>query len=204
MGFIDESMAFGKLELEKLDLNKIELTKEELRALGLETSRLKFEVSKETGELIGFVFRHGKSKELIGVREDFARGKQICVLSKELKATGIVREKVLYSVLMKAMHGGKKGFVVVSASPKFWPASIKTTIIPKFTYKVSVTFGNKVIHFDPLNGNSATSRTLKGVLQVLEERHDIENKEQVIKDFRTQAEMAVRCLEADGYILPSR
>lgn len=204
MGLIDKSMTFSKLELERLDLNKIELTKQELEALGLETSRLKFERSKETGELISFVYRHAKTRELKGVREGFARGKQICVLSKELKATGIIEENVLYSVLMKAMHGGKKGFVVVSATPILFKARIETSIVPKAIYQVSVSFGNKVIYFDPKDGKSHYSRTLEGVLGVLAARHDIEHKEQIIEDFRMQAEIVIRRLEADGYILPSR
>lgn len=204
MGLIEESlvkMGIGRCGLEDLDLNKFKFNKSELTALGLETSRLKFVKSKETGELISFVYRHSKTRELKGVREEFSRGKQICVLSKELKERGIVRENVLYTVLMKAMHGGKKGFVVVAASPMFWSARIETTIIPKFSYKVSVSFGNKTIYFDPLNGKSPTSRTLKGVLRVIDERHEIENKDMVIQEFKKQAYIIIRRLETDGYII---
>ena len=40
-----------------------------------------------TGELIGFVSRHSKTRQLKGVREDSRYGKQICVLAEDLKGT---------------------------------------------------------------------------------------------------------------------
>ena len=52
-----------------------------------EKSQLKFARSEETGELIGFVSRHSKTRKLMGVREDSRFGKQICVLSEDLKGT---------------------------------------------------------------------------------------------------------------------
>lgn len=173
-----------------------------LAKLGLETSRLKFVKSKETGELISFVYRHFETKELKGVREDFKLGKQICVLSKELKATGIIRENTLYSVELRAMHGGKKGYVVVSAEPILFKANIGRTIVPKAIYQVYVTFGNKTIYFDPKNGKYPSYRSLEGVLEILNAREDIENKEQVIKEFKEQAYILLRRLEADGFVYP--
>ena len=43
--------------------------------------------SERTGELIGFVFRDSKTRQLKGVRENYALGKQICVLAEDLKGT---------------------------------------------------------------------------------------------------------------------
>lgn len=170
----------------------------------LETTRLKFKKSPETGELISFVNRNPKTKKLKGVDEKFTHGKQICVLSKELKAQGIVREKTLYWAEMKPMNGGKKGYVVISATPILFDARIETTIVPKAIYKISVTFGNRSIYFDPKNGRTFYSRTLQGVLQVFEDHDDIKDKAQVIKDFLTQAAILLRRFEADGYIVKTQ
>ena len=48
-----------------------------------EKSQIKFAKSERTGELIGFVFRDSKTRQLKGVRENYALGKQICVLAEE-------------------------------------------------------------------------------------------------------------------------
>lgn len=64
-----------------------------------ETSQLKFAKSEHTGELIGFVSRNSVTHKLKGVREDSRYGKQICVLSENLK--GKVEPNVLYDVELK-------------------------------------------------------------------------------------------------------
>ena len=66
--------------------------------------------------------------------------------------------------------------------------------------KVTVSFGNKTIYLDPKDGKSAMSRTLDGVPQILRERKDIENHEEVIADFIKQAQELIRRFEQDGYI----
>ena len=70
----------------------------------LERTQLKFATSARTGEIIGFVSRHSKTKQLRGVREDSPYKKKICVLSEDLK--GKVMPNVLYSVELKPMHSG--------------------------------------------------------------------------------------------------
>lgn len=182
---------------------KSELQKLRLEMLGLEATRLKFVKSQKTGDLISFVSRHYATRELKGVREDYPGGKQICVLCKELKEAGTVQENTLYWAEMRAMHGGKKGFVVVSVTPILFKAVIETTIIPKAIYQVSVTFGNKTIYFNPKDGRSSSCATLEGVLGLLESRQDIEDKDKVIADFKAQATILIRYLLADGYPYPS-
>ncbi|MBE6203308.1 MAG: hypothetical protein E7135_06585 [Rikenellaceae bacterium] len=44
------------------------------------------------------------------------------------------------------------------------------------------------------------SRTIDGALQILRERKDIENHEEVIADFIKQAQEMIRRFEQDGYI----
>ena len=162
-----------------------------------EKSQIKFAKSERTGELIGFVSRHSKTRQLKGVREDSRYGKQICVLAEDLKGT--IEPNVLYSVELKPMHKAK-GYVVVAATPVQFPATVETIIVPKTLYKVTVSFGYKTIYLDPKDGKSAMSRTLDGVLPVLKERKDIENHEEVIADFIKQAQELIRRFEQDGYI----
>ena len=90
-----------------------------------EKSQIKFAKSERTGELIGFVSRHSKTRQLKGVREDSRYGKQICVLSEDLKGT--VEPNILYSVELKPMHKAK-GYVVVAATPIQFPAKVETII----------------------------------------------------------------------------
>ena len=162
-----------------------------------EKSQLKFAKSESTGELIGFVSRHSKTRKLMGVREDSRFGKQICVLSEELK--GKIEPNTLYAVELKPMHKAN-GYVVVEASPVLFPAQVEVEIVPKTLYRVTVTFGNKTIFFDPKDGKSPMSRTLEGVLSILTARHDIECREEVIRDFNRQAQALIRRMETDGFI----
>ena len=67
-------------------------------------------------------------------------------------------------------------------------------------YKITMSFSNKTIYLDPKDGKSAMSQTLDGVLQILKERKDIENHEEVIADFIKQAQEMIRRFEQDGYI----
>ena len=164
-----------------------------------EKSRIKFAKSEHTGELIGLVSRHSKTRQLKGVREDSRFGKQICVLSEDLK--GAIEPNVLYSVELKPMHKAN-GYVVVAATPVQFQARVESVIVPKALYKVTVTFGNKTVYFDPKDGKSATSRTIDGVLSILRERKDIRNLEGVIDDFIRQARALVRRFGMDGFIYP--
>ena len=93
-----------------------------------EKSQIKFAKSERTGELIGFVSRDSKTRQLKGVRENYALGKQICILSEDLKGT--IEPNVLYSVELKPMHKAK-GYVVVAATPVQFPATVETIIVPK-------------------------------------------------------------------------
>ena len=151
-----------------------------------EKSQLKFARSEETGELIGFVSRHSKTRKLMGVREDSRFGKQICVLSEDLKGT--LEPNILYSVELKPMHKAN-GYVVVAATPVLFQAHVETVIVP-----------NKKIFFDPKDGKSVMSRTIDGVLEILKGRKDIKYKEGVITDYLNQARALVRRMESDGFI----
>lgn len=165
--------------------------------MAIEHTQLKFVVSPETGETIGFVSRPWQSNKLKGVRENSIFGKKICVLADDLK--GKILPDIPYMVELKPMHSGK-GYVVVRATPKLFPAVVETTVISKSIYQVTVHFGNKTVYFDPKDGNKSSSRTIKGVVELLNDRTDIENKELVIKEFKRQAFSLVRCMQVEGYV----
>ncbi|MBF0648749.1 hypothetical protein IR083_07945 [Dysgonomonas sp. GY75] len=150
-----------------------------------EKSQIKFVVSDTTGELIGFIFRHPKTKKLIGVREDSKYRKKICVLSEHLKGT--VVPNVLYNVELKEMHRGQ-GYVVVEANRMLFKVQFETIIKQNEAYQVNINFGIKTIYFDPVNGKSRLSRTKSGVIEVIASRNDIEDIPLVIEEFSRHAD----------------
>ena len=161
-----------------------------------EKSQLKFVKSEETGELIGFVSRHAKTRKLKGVREDSRFRKKICVLSDRLKKR--ILPNILYDVELKAMYNGN-GYIVEEAIPVLFEAHIESVVIPKAVYQIAIKFGNKTIYFDPIEGKTSSSRTVSGVIDVLNERHDIDNRQTVIADFKKRAQELLRRMEIDGY-----
>lgn len=170
--------------------------------MAIEKSQIKFAVSEQTGETVGFVSRHSKTKKLKGVREDSVFGKKICVLSAELK--GAILPNVLYDVELKPMRRDN-GYVVVSAVPVQFRARVETVIVPRTIYRVNVSFGNKTVYFDPKDGRSPSSRTLDGALEILRTRGDMEDRDGVIETFKKEALSLVRQMERDGFhVRPAR
>lgn len=164
----------------------------------VERSQIKFAKSENTGEMIGFVSCHSKTKKLMGVREDSKFRKRICVLSENLKGT--IEPNTLYTVELREMHNGN-GYVVVAATPVLFKASVETITVSKSIYQVIVAFGNKTVYFDPKDGRSPSSKTIDGVVELLSQRRDIDSREEVINDFRRQAKALLRRMDADGYIV---
>ena len=163
----------------------------------LEKTRLKLLESQTKGELVGFVSRHPKAGRLLGVREDSHYGKKICLLSDHLK--GKLRSNILYEVSVKPMRSGA-GYVIVEAQQILFVAKVETIIIPNATYKVTVKFGNKNIYFDPLNGRTPSSTTVEGVLSILEQREDIQNKAETIQSFIMEASRMHDRMVEDGVL----
>ena len=163
--------------------------------MSIERTRLKFVIAKETDEVVGFVSRTPKSKRLRGVPENSDYGKMICVLAEDLK--GQVVPNVTYDVELIPMHQ-KKGYVVISAKRPTFKAAIETIIVRKALYKVTISFGHKVINFDPLHGRSRYSRTISGVIGLLDSRDDIEDRDNVVAQFRKEAVELIRSMQTDG------
>lgn len=107
--------------------------------MAIEKSRIKFTLSPESGEIIGFVSRNSKTKQLRGVPESSIYGKKICVLSEDLK--GKIEPDVLYEVELKPMHM-QNGYVVISAEQIMFEATFETVIVPKAIYQVKISFGH--------------------------------------------------------------
>lgn len=163
----------------------------------LEKTRLKLSESQQ-GELIGFVSRHGKRRKLFGVREDSPLGKKVCVLSEHLK--GQLKPDKLYEVEVKPMRSST-GYVIVTAEPILFSAKIEVAIEPNAVYQITLKFGNKTIYYDPLNGQSSSSNSIDGVLNVLEQRDDIADKKDTLQKFVLEAGKLLDRMVRDGVIL---
>ncbi len=107
-------------------------------------------------------------------------------------------ENKLYDVELKAMHN-RAGYVIISAEPMCFEASIETLIVHQKVYQVKVIFGNKTIYFDPKDGGGYSSRTIKGVVKVLRSRDDVENIDLVVEQFIIRAKQLIAQMKEDGY-----
>ncbi|BBL00458.1 hypothetical protein A3BBH6_06940 [Alistipes onderdonkii subsp. vulgaris] len=166
--------------------------------MGIERIKLKFEESKDTKEIIGFVSRSSTTWRLRGVSEKDDCPKKICLLAPDLK--GLIKPNVVYEVELRPMRTGH-GFIVISATRPKYDANIETIVIPKSVYQVRVIFGHKIIYFDPLGGNSPASRTIDGAEKALRGRDDLLDPEAVIEKFREAADRLLERMELDGYIV---
>lgn len=165
--------------------------------MAIEKSRIKFAISPDTGDIVGFVSRNSKTKQLRGVSENSPYGKKICVLSEDLK--GQIKTNVLYDVELKPMHA-VNGYVVISAQRSLFEAQFEMTVVPKTIYSVKIAFGHKTIYFDPKDGKTSSSKTVHGVLKVIDGRDDLANKEAVKDEFRQKARELISIMAKDGYI----
>lgn len=171
--------------------------KEEARQEAIQTF-LKFKLSMLDGKpkYVGFVYVTAQGRYM-GCREnDETHAKKICVVSRKLAST--ILPEVLYRCLIIPMRG-KDGFVVISAIPNQFKATIETSYIPKAVYQIRIRFGQKTILFDPKDGKKDCVRTMQGVVKELSSRVDIDQLETVIRNFEEQAAVLLRYFRKDGY-----
>lgn len=159
-------------------------------------TRLKFFVSKETGELISLISKNLVTGQLRGVSPDTHYQTKICVISPEIKNQ--IQPNVLYEVTLHEMKGGN-GYVAIHAEPIKFLATIEMCMIPKCIYKIMIRFGKKTIYYDPMDGRTKSSKTSEGVVRALEERNDISNKIEIIENFRKAANVMKQRMLNDGY-----
>lgn len=88
---------------------------------------------------------------------------------------------------------------MVSAKPALFKAHINTHIIPQGVYQLSISFGNKVVYFDPKDLCSVFSSTLAGVFKHLRECGGLEYLERVIEDVTQKAKLLVDRMCQDDY-----
>ena len=132
-----------------------------------------------------------------GVNENSPYPKVICIANSNI--ANYIEPKVLYDVEMTGRPEGKKGFIVVSATPHTFEARIETQIIKNSVYNVTIKFGNKTIIFDPLDGEKDCVRTISGVKEILESRRDLKNQSDVIEEFLKTANIVLLSYKEDGY-----
>lgn len=161
----------------------------------LET-KLKFQTSEKTGELISFV-KISKDGRLWGSSTD-SKKQMICVLSKDLKESGCIKPGVLYSVKLLKMNY-KNGFVVKEATPILFHATVTTQIVSGQKYQIKVLFGNKSIYFNPFSGKDEHTTSLETVKNLLLSREDLDNKDNVVKELENQSLYLLKKLKDDGY-----
>lgn len=98
------------------------------------------------------------------------------------------------------MHNNK-GYVVILAIPIQFNAKIEKIVVRNAVYQITISFGNKTIYFNPKDGKSPSSKSLKGVLKLLESRHDIKNLSEVENNFKQQAVSLLKTMRNDGYFV---
>ena len=158
-------------------------------------TKLRFIESKKNGELIAFVHKD-KTGRLLGINEDSQFRKLICVVSAELKKLGTVKPGILYDVEMVPM-GIKQGYVVKSAEVSKFSAHIKTEIVPKAIYRITVKFGHKTLIFDPFDPQNSKQENAKNIEDVLASREDVYNPTYAIERFRKAANFLLKRMEDD-------
>lgn len=176
------------------NIKEQETVKEQKKVEKIST-KLKFVKSDKTDAYIGFVSQNPKTGRYCGVRQDSPYPKKVCVLDKKL--TCEILTNVLYDVELIPMHE-RNGYVVISAIPCEFKATIETSYIPKIQYRIDVKFGNKCITFDPMDGTKDSVKKLSACRAVLEKRVDIKDLIQVVEDFDLAAKSLLNRMFADG------
>ncbi len=101
------------------------------------------------------------------------------------------------------MHSGN-GYVIVDITIKEFPAHIVMQARPEELYVVTITFGGKVVYFDPINGRTPSSNTVEGVVKLLRGRCDLANREEVIEEFLSKARILLARMSEDNITPPNK
>lgn len=183
------------------DKNKIEPT-----GVGVEKIRtmLKFIKSEKNGALISFVSQNPVNNVVCGVRQDSPYPKKIVIIDREIANNILVN--VLYDCVLipmtkvfneKTGENHIPGYIAIEANPVQFKARITTKYIRGIKYKVEVTFGNKVICFDPFKGQKESVKSLPACRAILEKRCDVKDLMEVVEDFETAAINLMELMKQD-------
>ena len=158
---------------------------------------LKFERSKrDNTSNISFVSQDCKSGLWFGRNKNDRYPKKIVIAGTKINY--LIIPGVLYRATLIPMKM-KDGFIAIEVEPYQFKARVKTIYVPKAVYQVTVAFGHKEIVFDPKGGRKPSVNTLTGVLTELSKRMDIQNINDVLKDFEQQCQDLLDMYRKDGY-----
>lgn len=183
------------------DTNKIEST-----GAGVEKIRtkLKFIKSEKNGALISFVSQNPVNDVVCGVRQDSPYPKKIVIIDREIANNILVN--VLYDCVLipmtkvlneKTGENHIPGYIAIAANPVQFKATVTTKYIRGIKYNVEVTFGNKVIRFDPFKGQKESVKSLPACRTILEKRYDVKDLMEVVEDFETAAISLMELMKQD-------
>ena len=183
------------------DKNKIEQTGATVEKI---RTKLKFIKSEKNGALISFVSQNPVTNVVCGVRQDSPYPKKIVIIDRELANNILVN--TLYDCVLIPMtpvlnettgENHIPGFIAIEANPVQFKATVTTKYIRGIKYNVEVSFGNKVVRFDPFRGQKESIKSLPACKAVLEKRCDVKDLMDVIEDFEIAAIDLLEILKRD-------
>lgn len=183
------------------DTNKIETNGANVEKI---RTKLKFIKSEKNKALISFVSQNPANGVVRGVRQDSPYPKKIVIIDREM--SNHILTKVLYDCVlipMKQVQNNKTGenyipgYIAIEATPMQFNATVRTKYIRGSKYQVEVSFGNKIICFDPFHGQKETVKSLPACLAMLEKRCDVKNLLYVVDNFKTAAIELVEQMKQD-------
>lgn len=183
------------------DTNKIEST-----GAGVEKIRtkLKFIKSEKNGALISFVSQNPVNNVVCGVRQDSPYPKKIVIIDREMANNILVN--ILYDCVLipmtptlneKTGENHIPGYIAIEANPVQFKATVTTKYIRGIKYMVEVSFGNKVIRFDPFKGQKESVKSLPACRAVLEKRYDVKDLMDTVESFEEAALNLLDLLKED-------
>lgn len=183
------------------DTNKIEHTGASVEKI---RTKLKFIKSERNGALISFVSQNPVTNVVCGVRQDSPYPKKIVIIDREIANNILVN--VLYDCVLipmtqimneKTGENHIPGYIAIEANPVQFKATVTTKYIRGIKYNVEVSFGNKVIRFDPFRGQQESVKSLPACRAVLEKRCDVKDLMEVIEDFENAAFNLIELMKQD-------
>lgn len=178
----------------------------ETKTLGVERIRtkLKFIKSDVNGTFISFISQNPVNNVVCGVRQDSPYPKKIVIIDKEIANNIIIN--VLYDCVLIPMSKVPNektgedfipGYIAIEATPVQFKATITTNYEFGVKYNIEVSFGNKVIRFDPFKGKKESVKSLPACRAILEKRYDVKDIMDVVEDFDKAATSLIATMKQD-------
>lgn len=170
-------------------------------------TKLKFIKSERNGALISFVSQNPVNGVVCGVRQDSPFPKKIVIIDKDLSSSILIN--VLYDcvlipmtpIVTKNAEGEDEefipGYIAIEATPMQFKATVTTRYVRGSRYQVEVSFGNKIIRFDPFRGLKESVKSLPACRAVLEKRCDVKDLLEVVESFDAAATELVAQMKQD-------